>query len=393
MKIKFLNKQIKFVLQILLLFTTIITPSKAINRPIFKAYPCLEKKLPFVEIANLPTPIKELKNLEKNLQTSCKIFLKDDGLCGYLYAGNKPRKLEPLIADALKHNADSIISIGAAGSNYTTAICAYAPLFGLKSIVLLTPQLPTNYLKRNLLLSKYFGAQINFYNDGNACNEAVRQLQKSCRNYYIPGGGSNEIGTAGFVNAAFELKEQIEKGIITEPDYIYMAFGSMGSVAGLILGLKAAGIKSKVIGVRTIYQDYERETAEDIAKIHNLTSNYLNLLDPDFPKYEITPDEVLVNNNFFGGKYALITPEVHEAIKILYESESVKLEGTYTGKAFAALLDDLKNKKLENKTILYWKTNTSGSFEEITNQINYKDLPVAFHHYFEEEVQLLDQGC
>ncbi|HBS48091.1 TPA: hypothetical protein DEO28_03325 [Candidatus Dependentiae bacterium] len=363
--------------------------------PLFDQFPTLQTQLPYIPFANLPTPITKLNNLSVKLNTSCNIFVKDDGLTEDPFGGSKPRKNGFTCAQAKAQQANAILAMGPAGSNYVVSVAQDAKQLGIKCIALLTPQRPTAYTIRNLLLMKYFDAEIHYYKNWAERNEAVREYQKSCQNYYMPLGGSNEIGCAGSVNAALELKKQIDDKILPKPDYIYIGFATMGFIAGLMLGLKVAGLDEvKVIGVRAIPQSYEIETAEDIARIHNLTAQYLNKLDPSFPKFEIKPTDVLVNNNFFGEGYAHITPQVHNAIKLLNETEKIKLEGTYSGKAFAALIDDVQNKKLENKTVLFWKTNTSGDLSEITSQVDPKTLPEKLYRdYFETELQPLDLGC
>ncbi|KKR96537.1 MAG: 1-aminocyclopropane-1-carboxylate deaminase [candidate division TM6 bacterium GW2011_GWE2_41_16] len=362
------------------------------HRPIFDAYPDLKKRVPWVKIANLPTPVYELKNLERAEKTTAKIFIKDDGQAGDLVGSNKLRKLELHFGYAQNCGAENIIALGSVGSNYTTAIAAYAPLFGFKTIVLLKPQINTHYLRRNLLLSAYYGADIRMFKDIHARNEEVRHLQKSIKNYYIPEGGSNEIGTIGCVNAAFELQEQINAGLIKEPDYIYVPFVSLGTAAGLMLGLRAAGLKTKVVCVQAAPAG-AGIWASEIAREFNQTAKFLHEMDEHFIPYKIAPSEVIIHTVFFGGSYAAIDQEEHDAIMRLYDLEQFKVDGTYAGKAFAALLHDLRKKKLEGKTILFWKTNTSGSFKKITDQVDYKTLPQALHVYFESDVQPLDAGC
>lgn len=368
--------------------------------PLFEKYPLFKKNLPHISLGTFPTPIKKLETLGTQLGVE-NLYLKNDGKCGgisssgnRLFGGNKVRKLEFLLADAINDKANTVFTIGGAGSNHALATSVYADFLNLKSILLLTPQLTTSYLRRNLRMDHNHKAELCHFQSRKERNNKILQLLKSKLNYYIPSGGSNELGTTGFVNAALELQKQIKDGIMPEPDYIYIAFGSMGSIAGLMLGLKTASLKSKVIGVRTIPQSYTRETAEDIARIFNNTASYLNSFDSSFPKLEISETDVYVNNDFFGERYAQVIPEAADAICLLRKTEKIQLDGTYTGKAFAALLHDIQNdEKKRNKVILFWDTFCSGTFSEITDTIDYRKLPEAFHYYFEEDLQPLDQGC
>lgn len=365
------------------------------QRPIFDAYPGLKDKVACVEFADLPTPVMRLSAIEKTVNNSCELYLKDDGKTGTRYGGNKVRKLEFLLADALKHGAKAVVATGGAGSNYTTAVSAYAPLVGLKSIVLLKPQVNVSTLRSNLLLSTYYGADIRYFKNGDARNEAVLQLLDSCRNYYVLGGGSNEIGTIGYVNAAFELKKQIDEGLIQEPDYIYVACGSMGTAAGLMLGLKAAGLKTRVVCVPTIPQSfaYMGTWAKGVAILYNQTSSFLHDLDEHFCVSDIIESDVIMHDVLFGGGYVTVDQEEYEAIMMARELEDIKLEGTYAGKAFAALMRDIRDGKLNGKKVLFWKTNSSADYSALTSTVNYKDLPQELHVYFETDVQPLDVGC
>ena len=210
--------------------------------------------------------------------------------------------------------------------------------------------------------------------------------------YYIPMGGSNEVGAVGFVNAAFELKEQIDQKIIPEPDYIYVTLGSAGTAAGLILGCKAAGLKTKIVAVRI---SGKPEIKADLLKnLIKSTNKYLNMFDKNFPIFDIKEDDYIINNDFSGKKYAEVTKEGATAIRVLRAFEKIQLDGTYTGKTFAALLFDLVQKpELRDKNILFWNTYCSGNFSEITKDMDYKNLPDLLQGYFRVPVQDLDQGC
>jgi D-cysteine desulfhydrase len=375
------------------------------NLALFKAFTGLHKKLAYIELGQLPTPVQRLEKLEKAISFE-NIFIKRDDLTSpqsedgsSLFGGNKVRKLEFLLADALRAEAETIVTLGAAGSNHALATAIYSQLLGLDCIIMLTPQQNASYVKRNLLLDLYYNPEIKAYE-----TDAQRQVDiiKTSREYIlndkkspylIPVGGSNEIGAIGYVNAAFELKQQIKNGDLPEPDLIYVTAGSCGTASGLILGIKAAGLKSKVVAVR-ISGSHESKV-KLITDLTTATNKYLNYLDPSFPIFEIKEGaDFEVNDNFAGEKYAEITVDAAAAIKLLNLSENIKLDGTYTGKTFAALLSDVKTKKeLQNKNILFIDTYCSGDFEELTKTANYKNLPELLQLYFKVPLQTLDQGC
>jgi D-cysteine desulfhydrase len=204
-------------------------------------------------------------------------------------------------------------------------------------------------------------------------------------------GGSSPLGVIGFVNAAFELHEQILKGEMPEPDYIYIPSGSMGTAAGLILGLKALNLKAQVVAIRVNSESVVN--AGSMVKLIGQTNRMLSSLDPSFPHLKFSGADFDIRHGFFGKQYALFTPEGMEAASLAEKYAGIKLEGTYTGKAFAALMDDAKKSKLKDKVILFWNTYNSREFPQIIDGIDYHLLPRCFHRYFEEEVQKLDRGC
>ncbi len=365
--------------------------------PLFKRFPNLAKKISHIKLGNFPTPIKKLENLGKEIGLD-NFYLKNDGISSKPFGGNKIRKLEFLLADALDNNVKTVITVGDAGSNHALATIVSAQKLGLKTVSMLSPQLNTTYLHRNLLLSLFYGGQINYFeseeerdeNIINILHEKIKQ-EDGVAPYFIPSGGSCPIGSIGFVNAVFELKEQIDQGLMPEPDYIYVTLGSSGTAAGIALGLKLARLKSILVPVRISGESDEKKKV--FTNLFNQTNELLNKLDSTCSIIKL-PEEILINNDFAGEEYALITTQARNAIKQLFEAEDIKLEGTYTGKTFAALLNDIKNKKeLQNKTILFWDTFCSGNFSEITKNVDYKQLPKEMYFYFEQEVQELDLGC
>lgn len=307
-----------------------------------------------------------------------------------LYGGNKPRKLEFLLADALKKHSQTIITYGCAGSNHALATAVYAKELNLKSILMLQNQ-PNSYVVRhNLLLDNIYNAELKFFKDNKTRNIATQKIIENDKySYLIPLGGSNALGTIGFVNAAFELAQQIKNYEIKEPDFIYIATGSCATTAGLLLGIKATGLKSKIVAVCV---EPEAEKDEFLKNIKNLfieTNQLLNKTDLTFKIYEFTQENLIINKKFCGTEYGLFIPETIEAIKLFKDKENIKLEGTYSAKPIAAIIDDAINSKIKNQTILFWNTYCGIDFSYLTNFSNYKQLPQDFHTYFENDVQPL----
>ena len=203
--------------------------------------------------------------------------------------------------------------------------------------------------------------------------------------YFHGSGGSTPLGILGFVNAVLELKDQINNGEIPEPDYIYTACGSMGTTAGLALGIKLAGLKSIIYGIKVS----NSPNIDGIIRLANKGWNLLVKNDKKIPK--ITYEHLQLDGGYFGEHYGKPTKECLEAVKLLKEIENIPLEPTYTGKTMAGLIGNAQNEKmkLKDKTILFWNTFNSRDFSEILRTMDYHDLPKELHWVFEEPMPVI----
>jgi len=361
---------------------------------IFEQYPLLKERIPYVQFGEFPTPIKRLSQLGKEIGTDY-LYLKHDGLSGLIYGGNKIRKLEFLLGDALHKGAKEVLTFGFAGSNHALATAVYAQKLGLKSISILLAQPNAQYVRRNLLLSHVCGAEIHHFKNEMAAYIPTtiiflrKKLKQGKFPYIIGPGGSSPLGIIGYVNAGFELKEQVASGLMPEPDKIYLPLGTMGSAVGLTIGLKAAGLKTRVVSVRVA--DVKYGNKEKFVKLFKKTLALILSLDSSFPRVEITDDEVDIRHDFFGGQYARFTEQGMAALNLVAKSEGIRLDGTYTGKAMAALIDQVRGQGTRNEVILFWDTYNARDFSDTIKSVDYHQLPGCFHLYFEEDVQPLDK--
>jgi D-cysteine desulfhydrase len=360
---------------------------------LFKHYPLLRDKLPYISLGEFPTPIEKLERLGKEIRVN-QLFIKRDDLSSKLYGGNKIRKLEFILGDAQRKKVKEVLTFGFAGSNHAVATALYAKQVGMKSISMLMPQPNAYYVRKNLLLSQYCGAELhNHRNIPSLAMGTMYQLLRHKLNtgyfpYVIAAGGSSTLGIVGFINAALELKEQIQERTIPEPDYIYVALGTMGTALGLIMGLKIVNLKSRVISVRVVDEKFAH--MKKMIKIFHKTNSYLHSLDPSFPKLELSSEDIDIRHAFYGKQYALFTEEGMKAIDLMHKNEGITLDGTYTGKAFAALIDDAERQDLREKVVLLWNTYNSRDYTDRLINADYHKLPQCFHRYFEKEVQPLD---
>lgn len=396
--------------------------------PLFVAYPGLATNgLSYINLGNLQeTPIIHAEKLE---QQGAKFYIKNDGVYGTdktgkkIFTGNKRRKLEFLLADTLANNANHIYTVGAAGSNHAVATAAYAHELGLPCTLVLGPQRNTRYAQRNLKLDLFYGADFVTCETRGARQQTFKNLadNKKEGEYFIPIGGSNEIGAVGFVSAAFELKKQIDSGLMAEPDVIYIPISSVGTAAGLIVGCRAVGLHT-LVRVVCIDDTAREEVAKDLSSLIYETSKYLNNIDKNFNIILVAPDnladlkvEIINDSDITGenqikedhaqyhrhralgfGSYALTTAESAKGIEVFFSATGIKLDGTYAGKAFAACLQDLTSGKLNDKTVLFWNTFCPGDFNEYTDVVDIQKLPEVLQKYInvadEYPIQEADQG-
>ncbi len=344
------------------------------------------------------TPVKQLTQLQA-LYPQTSLWLKTEDISDItgVYSGNKRRKLEFELAQALAQGARTVITFGYAGSFHAVATAEYAKRLGLNCICMLKPEINAHVVRSNLLMHLYNGTELHYSPNNQERKRATIDLWFDYVKthidapYIIPTGGSSARGTIGFVNAAFELKEQIDAGVLPMPDCIYVACGSVATTTGLLLGCKAANLPIKIIAVAIEPEDPNDPLIPQIEKLFGQTNALLHQTDPTFSIFTLGENDYEINRDFTGDDYGLYTREGNSAKKIFYETEGLKLDGSYTAKAAAALLHDLQSGKCDNKKVLFWNTYCAHDFSDRIKDLDYKKLPECFHCYFEQDVQELDR--
>ncbi|MHA1688677.1 MAG: 1-aminocyclopropane-1-carboxylate deaminase/D-cysteine desulfhydrase [Promethearchaeota archaeon] len=374
---------------------------KTIREPIlFKKFPNLKGKVPFIPlITNAPTPVERLSNLEKHLNLKDeKIFIKRDDKDHDVYGGNKLRKFEFIFGKILKKKRKGVITLGGIGTNQGLACAIMTQQLGLKCHLFLAPQPLTWHVQRSLLLYDYFGAKLHL----SKSNE--RALLKSLvfrlfhpGYFLIPFGATpifgfgTSLGTVGFIDAMFELKEQIDQGMVPIPDVIFCAGGSIGTSAGLAAGCKLLGLKTKIYAVK-VSEDIVINPS-NFLKVANKALKYLHEQDPSLPLMEVSENDFKIVEGFRGSSYGIVTEKSQNAVDIVYELEGkergFKLDTTYTGKTMAALMDYITKKENKGKTVLFWNTYNSNNLDDYLKEteFNYKKLPRKFHKFYEKTFQ------
>jgi L-cysteate sulfo-lyase len=312
-------------------------------------------RFPRVRLGHLPTPLEPMPNLTK-LLGGPKLYIKRDDCTGLSSGGNKTRKLEFLMADALQKGADTVITQGAIQSNHARQTAAAAAKLGMKCQILLEnrtgSQSPDYCGSGNVLLDHIHGAPTRTFPGGTDMNAAMEVVAEEVRSkggkpYIIVGGGSNAIGALGYVNCALELVAQAND-MSLRIDHLVHATGSAGTQAGLVAGLE--GLRSHIpvlgIGVRAPRPLQE----ENVFKLACATADLMGMTGA------VARDRVVANTDYVGPGYGKPTDAMIEAINLLARTEGILLDPVYSGKGMAGLIDLVRKghfKATENIVFLH----------------------------------------
>jgi D-cysteine desulfhydrase len=348
-----------------------------------RAYPAL-RRVPRVPLTRLPTRVHRLQRLGAALGRE-DLWVKRDDESGALYGGNKPRKLEFLLGDALARGKRTVITSGGIGTHHglATAICARS--VGMRTILLLLKQPVTEHVRRCLLFDYAAGAELHYGPTvpslvARGLRVCAGELRRDGLPYIIPTGGTSARGTLGYVNAAFELGEQIAAGALPEPDWIFVPMGSGGTVAGLVLGARLAGVRSRIVAV--LVSDIFPPSAAQLARLANRTLRLLRRYAAAITPVEVVPDDFRVLRNYVGPGYGAPTDAGRRARQLMEEHEAIHLETTYTAKCLAAMLDAVRGPAYPG-TLLFWNTYSSIDPAVHLGPIpDFRALPPPLHQFF-----------
>lgn len=314
-------------------------------------------KVPRVHLAELPTPIGELQRLSKVLGGP-RILIKRDDLTGLAFGGNKIRKLEFLIADAKVQQADTLITTGGIQSNHCRQTAAAAALHGFRCELVLNGEKPKDddIPNGNLLLNKLLGAKIHWVSRREQRNAKMEEIAEEVRKYnhkpyIIPVGGSNEIGVLGYVEAMFELMNQL-KAKDHKVDYIIFASSSGGTQAGLVLGAKITGYQGQILGIKIDKE--ENEEIVYLKKLMEIANGAAKILGVN---HRVNKDDFNLDYDYLGKGYGKVGELEKNAIKLAAENEGLLLGPVYTARAFGGLIQLIQKGKFQSdETVLFWHT-------------------------------------
>jgi D-cysteine desulfhydrase len=303
--------------------------------------------IPRLKFAHLPTPIEELPRISEVLGGP-RILVKRDDQTGLAFGGNKTRKLEFLVAEALEQGARTLITGGALQSNHCRQTAAAAARFGLDCILVLNGEMP-DQPSANLLIDQLFAAQIITIADRSLRDQTLRNtfdkaVSDGRKPYLVTYGGSSPTGALGY---AFAMKELMDQQV--EPDWIVFGTSSGGTHAGMVLGQRVFRFKGKVLGISI--DEPEDWLKDRVSKLASDASEKLG------ERIDFTRQDVLASQEYCKAGYGVFTDGEREAVRLFAKHEGLLLDPVYTGRAAAGMIDLIRRGFFKkDETVLFWHT-------------------------------------
>ncbi|MBT3534542.1 MAG: D-cysteine desulfhydrase [Rhodospirillaceae bacterium] len=313
-------------------------------------------EFPRQSIAHLPTPLEPMARLAVHLGGP-RILVKRDDCTGLALGGNKTRKLEFLIAEALAQGADTLLTTGGVQSNHVRQNAAAAARAGLSCHLVLAPAVtwndPAYDVSGNVLLDHLLGAQVHLLPPGTDRDKAMGRLARVLNSqgkavYVIPSGGSNAVGALGYVACAMELADQAAE-LGEKVDYLVHASGSGGTQAGLVAGMQLSGSSTQVLGI-----DITANAADLKKKVRSITQATLHHLGGD---EALDRNALQIIEGYAGEAYGLPTEQMRAAVRLAARMDGLILDPVYTGKAMAGLIDLISQGRFDkDQTVVFLHT-------------------------------------
>lgn len=337
----------------------------------------LDRAIERLPLADLPTPLREHDVRIRGRRA--RISVKLDNLTSDVYGGNKVRKLEYILPRARRREHRCIATFGTAGSHHALATSVYAHELGYPCIAFLSHQHRTPEIADVLGALVTLGTEVVRYGGGYSARLETLRVHLWGRDpLVIAPGGSSWLGTFGFVQAARELAAQVAAGIVPEPARLYVATGTMGSAAGLALGLALSGLATEVQAVRVSHTWLCNEEA--LHHTMEKATAMMRRVDAAIPHDLPERANIRLRHGFFAGGYAHTDAATEAAIGFAEGELDLVLEATYTGKAMAALLHDLE---AGATGCLFWNTYNSAPLPQADERSSATTgLPAEFSRYF-----------
>lgn len=306
-----------------------------------------------IEILHLPTPLERLNNVSDELGIN--LYCKRDDLTNLATGGNKLRKLEYFLKDALDQGATMLITEGGCQTNHGRLTAAVATKYGLKCAIVTEDEYPGE-ISANLLLDGMMGCPVYFVKDMESGRQAVIDKYTALgeKVYYVPMGGSNELGILGYYECGMELTKQAQELGINDATVI-TTVGSMGTYMGLLLGLKNEGSPLKLKGINVLPYEGGEDLTENLKDA--LLDYYQKIKEFYGLELELTKDDFDVETKYIHGAYNNALPEVRDVMYYLARKEAIIIDPCYTGKTFEGIVDLIKNGSIaKGENIIFMHT-------------------------------------
>lgn len=337
-----------------------------------------------IDTGFLDTPIHKLENLSKKYGVN--IYIKRDDMTGFGMGGNKLRKLDYLLKDALNSKCTVLLTFGGAQTNHGRLTAAVAARFGLKCGIIMDGSAPRK-ATGNLILDKMMGADLFFMNDSDfkeepreIYSEKYKQLvdkttkevvrlyeEKGEKVYLIPVGGSSPIGAAGYVMAAKEIKDQLGE-MNVKMDYVFTGFGSTGTFGGLYLGAKYFNAGFTTVGISVSHKS-DLEIQEKVDYIEE-TNKFLEL------GLDVKLDDMWIEEGYVGISYNIPDSETRKYVYMMAREEAIILDPCYTGKTFRGMIEMIEQGKIpKNSNVMLLHTGGApGLFSQAHSEAMQEEL-------------------
>ena len=313
--------------------------------------------MPHVGLGSRPTPVRQL---ERIAPPSKSLWLKDDGTFGDGgWGGNKVRKLEWLLPDARLRQRQTILTFGGLGTNWGLATALYGREYGLRTALALVDQPVDDHVRAQLARLQASGATIHFTHSKARTIASLpwllaRHSSGGKLPYLLPAGGSSPVGVLGYVEAALEIAAQVSNGALPLPSHVVCAVGTGGTLAGLTLGFRIAGLPTRAVGV--VVNDTLRLDAPTLARLTERCAKLLRARGAQFDVGSITADDLDVRTEWLGPGYGHRLERAEQVRIRARELEALDLDPVYTGKAMAGTLAMLERGELGDGPVLFLHT-------------------------------------